>query len=118
MDAAAPEDVADRADRLAQLDLVVRMDPAVVVRAGIRFRRSSHRVLLAVKLRRFGRADGRRRGSTTEVTERTTEVTENIKALGRVLRSVSVGSVVELFQLLDLAERIVKRAAHRPHLVE
>jgi len=43
---------------------------------------------------------------------------KNIKALGRVLRSVSVCSVVELFQLLDLAERIVKRAAHRPHLVE
>jgi len=118
VDAAAPEDAADRADRVAQFDLAVRMDPAAVVRAGIRFRRSSQRVLLAVKLRRFGRADGRRRGSTTEVTERTTEVTENIKALGRVLRSVSVSSVVELFRLLDLAERIVKRAAHRPHLVE
>ena len=56
VDAAAPEDAADR---VAQLDLVVRMDPAVVVRAGIRFRRSSHRVLLVVRLRRFGSAGGR-----------------------------------------------------------
>ena len=55
----APEDAADRADGVAQLDLAVRMDPAVVVRAGIRFRRSSHRVLLVVRLRRLESAGGR-----------------------------------------------------------
>ena len=77
VDAAAPGDAADRADQVA------RMDPAVVVLAGTRcFRRTPepNRVLLAVKLRRFGSAGGRggaNKGATTEVTEQTTEVTES-----------------------------------------